>query len=1157
LIFSDGRYVGAALDRNGLRPARYKIYADGLMVLASEAGVLSLDEENVVTNGRLGPGQVIAIDTLTGKLLDNDSIKREAANHQPYQKWCHSICTLPSHVATSEEQGNLLDRDELGRQQIAFGYDSEELREVLHPLAVAGQEPIGSMGDDTPLAVFSKRPRLLPDYFKQRFAQVTNPPIDSIREKMVMTLSAYIGRRASWLTESEAHSKLVRLSSPFLFADELNSLRDVAPSRTIDCHFDAKTGADGLEPALNLICAQAEGAVDDGSTVLVLSDRDTSTANVPIPMLLAVGAVHHYLMRRGKRLHASIICESGEARDVHHFACLIGYGAIAVHPYLAIETIRRSAGITDWGQSDVEKALANFRYGSEKGLLKVLAKMGISTISSYCGAQLFDAVGLSQDVIDRCFENTPSQIGGLTFRQIAEDALRRHAAAFNVTETPALEDAGNYKVGRNGKGEFHATNPQVVMALHRFNKTGNAEEFFKFLETVECRPPVAPRDLLRFQPQHSIPLDEVEPIENIRCRFTTAGMSLGALSPEVHECLAIAMNRIGGRSNSGEGGEDAERLRVRPNGDNANSAIKQVASGRFGVTPEYLASAQELEIKIAQGSKPGEGGQLPGYKVSSLIARLRHCVPGTTLISPPPHHYIYSIEDLAQLIYDLKQVNPRAQICVKLVSEPGVGTIATGVAKARADVILISGHDGGTGASPLSSIKHAGSPFEFGIAEAHQTLLLNDLRSRVILRTDGGLKTGRDIVLAAILGAEEFNFGTAALIAAGCAMFRICHTNRCPVGVATQDEELRKKYRGKPENVVAYFNGVAQEVREIQAQLGFRTLAEIVGRTDLVERKSLEDFPSEIRPRIANLDLSRWLARPRSNWHAAARAKLARADAETLNDLIVRDAQPTLVHHKPIKLSYQINNQERSVGARLSGEIGHVFGERGLPDGAIDITLYGSAGQSLGAFLARGITIRLFGEANDYVGKGMSGGEIIIRPPAHSRFEWTKNVLLGNTAMYGATGGSLLAAGSAGERFCVRNSGAVAVVEGVGDHGCEYMTGGTVVVLGATGRNFAAGMSGGTAFVFDPLNVFAQCCNSETVCIQRLSDPADITELRRLILAHWERTASARAAEIAAQWHESVPHFWRIVPKQETNTATQASNEGVPIAPGAAAPAVA
>ena len=1143
VVFSDGRWIGATLDRNGLRPARYKIYDDGLIVMGSEAGVVPLDETKVVRKGRLGPGKIIAIDTAEGRLFDNDAVKAMVSGRQPYGDWCRAnIFPLADHArafATNHTPVNILD---LTLQQITFGWDNEELREVLKPMATTAAEPIGSMGDDTPIAVLSKRPRLLYDYFKQLFAQVTNPPIDSIREKIVMSLSTLMGRRRSWLEETEGHARMIRVDSPFLLDYELKALQHIeAPefkSATIFCHFSAQNGASDLEVALKSICEIAEKAVAEGRSILVLSDRFTDATKVPIPMLLATGAVHHHLIRSGKRLQTSIVCESGEARDVHHFACLVGYGASAVNPYVAIDSLRQSIETGEFGDLKLEKALGNFRSAIESGMLKIMSKMGISTIASYRGGQIFEAIGISHDVIGKCFVGTTSPVSGMSLAQIGEDALRRHQQAYGAPEGAQLDEGGNYKVARGGRGEFHAFNPAVVGALNKFNRSQNREDFLKYLSFVENREPVSPRDLLEFKwASTPVSLEEVEGIENIRTRFTTAGMSLGALSPEAHECLAIAMNSIGGKSNSGEGGEDPARYVVRPDGTNRNSAIKQVASGRFGVTPEYLASAIELEIKMAQGAKPGEGGQLPGHKVSPMIARLRHSVPGVPLISPPPHHDIYSIEDLSQLIYDLKQINPRAKVCVKLVAESGVGTIAAGVAKAYADVILISGHDGGTGASPLSSIKHTGSPFEFGVAEAHQTLMLNDLRSRIVLRTDGGIKTGRDIVMAALLGAEEFNFGTAALIAAGCAMFRVCHLNTCPVGVATQKEELRLKFRGKPENVVAFFNGVAQEVREIVAKLGFRNLNEIVGRTDLVVRRPVTDFPEEIRGKIASLDLGKLLYQVDPSGTATrihTRERNERFGDSSLDDKILQDAHGALQGKGKVKLSYKINNVFRNIGTRVSGVIGYTYGNKGLETGSIDITLQGSAGQSLGCFLANGIRLKLIGEANDYVGKGMNGGEIVIRPPEGCKFVWADNAIIGNTVMYGATGGRLFAAGCAGERFCVRNSGGTAVVEGVGDHGCEYMTGGTVIVLGGVGRNFGAGMSGGRAYIYDPANTFSKLYNDSMVGIDRLNDEDEIKKLQALIYSHLEATESPRANEILKTWKESVLHFWRVVPHPAT-----------------------
>ena len=1140
IVFSDGRTIGATLDRNGLRPARYEVYKDGLIVMGSEIGVVDLPEDQVVKKGRLGPGRILAVDTEAQELILDEEIKKAKATAKPYKAWCdENMFSLTEHAKpfnSGHAPVNLIDHT---LQQIAFGWDSEEINIILRPMAEKGMESIGSMGDDTPLAVLSKKPKLLYYYFKQLFAQVTNPPIDSIRERIVMSLSTCMGHRNSWLEETPDHARVIRLDSPFLLDFELESLRNLPAdegfqSATLACHFAAKEGTSAMKSALDALCDSAENAIDDGACILILSDRGVDAEKAPIPMLLAVGAVHHHLIHQGKRMRASIICETGEARDVQNFACLIGYGASAINPYVAIDTIREDIESGEYSENlTMEAALANYRKAIENGILKIMSKMGISTISSYRGAQIFEAIGISDEVIDHCFFGTTSQIGGVTFDHIAGDTLRRHQAAFASPEEAALDEGGNYKVLSKGRGEFHAFNKPVVQTLHKFLRKQGREEFEKYLETVEARDPVTPRDLLQFRESTPIPIDEVEPIENIRVRFTTAGMSLGALSEEAHECLAIAMNRIGGKSNSGEGGEDRRRFKKDENGDSACSAIKQVASGRFGVTPEYLASAQEIEIKMAQGAKPGEGGQLPGHKVSVTIAKLRHSTPGVPLISPPPHHDIYSIEDLAQLIYDLKQVNPRAKVCVKLVAEAGVGTVAAGVAKAYADVVLISGHDGGTGASPMSSIKHAGLPFELGVAEAHQTLMLNDLRSRIVLRTDGGIKTGSDIVKAALLGAEEFNFGTAALIATGCAMFRVCHLNTCPVGVATQKEELRLKFRGKPENVVAFFDGVAEEVRQLMAQLGFRKFDDLVGRADLLERKASDFMPEEIRSKVENLDLSKLLymvdktgASPRIH----TRERNERFGDSTLDDRIIVDAKDALNGGSPIKLNYKIKNTDRNIGTKLSGQIGFQYGDAGLRDGTIDITLTGSVGQSFATFLANGVNITLLGEANDYVGKGMNGGQIVIRPQEVSSFEWAENQIAGNTVLYGATGGRLFAAGRAGERFCVRNSGATAVVEGVGDHGCEYMTGGVAIVLGSTGRNFAAGMSGGRAYIYDPDGEFEKQYNKAMVSISRFEDQDEEKEIQGLIYAHLENTESPLANEILKGWKETSQHFWRVIP---------------------------
>ncbi len=1137
VVFSDGRHVGAMLDRNGLRPARFKIYNDGLVVMGSEVGVVDIDESQVRLKGRLAPGRMIAIDLQEGRLLRDSDIKAVVSSLKPYDEWSErNIFSLTEHArpfSNNFEPVNLLD---LTLQQIAFGWNTEQIREILNPMCKNGAEPVGSMGDDTPLAVLSRKPRLLFDYFKQLFAQVTNPPIDSIREKVVMSLATYMGWRRSWLTQTPDHAKLIRIDSPFLLEYELEALLSIEDpafgSHQVYTHFDAKSGPSGMELALKSICKQAEDAVAAGKALIVLSDRKTDESNVPIPMLLAVGAVHHHLIRVGKRMRVSIVCESGETCSTHHFATLVGFGASSICPYVAIDTLRSEVESGEFGDIDVEQAVANFRSAIETGMLKIMAKMGISTISSYRGAQIFEAVGLSPAVMERCFFGTSSQIGGIELKHIAEDAIERHQAAFATPEEAELQIGGFYKVAKGGRGELHAFNPKVVGALNRFNSTGKIEQFKKYIEAADTHDPIAPRDLLQFKSGRTpIPIEEVEPVEDIRRRFTTAGMSLGALSPEAHECLAIALNSIGGKSNSGEGGEDHNRFKVGPDGQNRNSAIKQAASGRFGVTPAYLASATELEIKMAQGAKPGEGGQLPGHKVSPLIARLRHSVPGVPLISPPPHHDIYSIEDLAQLIYDLKQSNPRAKVCVKLVASAGVGTIAAGVAKAYADIVLISGHDGGTGASPMSSIKHAGNSFEIGLAEAHQTLMRNDLRSRIIVRTDGGIKTGRDIVVAALLGAEEYNFGTAALIASGCAMFRVCHLNTCPVGVATQTEKLRLKFRGKPENVVAFFNGVAEDVREIMAQLGFRTIDEMVGRTDVLESKPAESYPEELQERVATIDLSPLLYQEENGSRIHTQERNDRTDDLCIDKQIIEDAAEALNGKEVANLEYDIHNVMRNIGTRVSGEIGYRYGDVGLPEGsAINLKLRGSAGQSFACFLANGVNIELHGEANDYIGKGMNGGEIVIRPPDEARYDWSSNIIIGNVCLFGATGGKLFAAGRSGERFCVRNSGATAVVEGAGDHGCEYMTGGRAVFLGSTGRNFGAGMSGGLAFVYDPMSFFPNRFNDAMVGIERVSDPDDAAWLKEIIDEHAEKTESELAERILADWSNSVKHFWQVVP---------------------------
>ena len=1135
LVFSDGRTVGACLDRNGLRPSRYKITEDGLFTLGSEVGLLTIDDAKVVEKGRLGPGEMIAVDTVSGKLLRNDEIKATYAQKQPYGTWLRDnikeIASKASLDAQPSPGATLL------QQQLAAGYTEEEITvtpALLKTMADNAEEATGSMGEDSPLAVLSKKPRLLYTYFKQLFAQVTNPPIDPIREKLVMSVEVLAGARRNWLDETPDHAKLLHLQSPVLTNPEIQEILALTNggfhSVTISCKFPVSEGSDGLKKHLDRICAEAEKAINDGSSILVLSDWDIDAAHAPIPMLLATGAVHHHLTRADLRSKASLICETSECRDVHQLACLLGYGASAVNPYAAFATLNDLLGRGELKATEAALAAKNYRTALEKGLLKIMSKMGISTLASYSGAQMFQAIGIHPDVIAFAFTGTSSQVMGLGFREIADETLARHQRAFSADAK--LSDEGYYRYRRDG--ELHAYTPQLLQSFHTFvgikgaDKAGKWEDYQKYVTAVEEAAPVALRQILGLKKGTPIPIDEVEPIEDIRRRFTTAGMSLGALSPEAHETLAIAMNRIGGKSNSGEGGEDRSRFTPMENGDSKNSRIKQVASGRFGVTAEYLASATEIEIKMAQGSKPGEGGQIPGPKVTGLIAKLRHSTPGVMLISPPPHHDIYSIEDLAQLIYDLKQVNPRAKVCVKLVSESGVGTIAAGVAKAYADIVLISGHDGGTGASPLSSVKNAGGPWELGLAEAHQVLLLNGLRNRVTLRTDGGMKTGLDILIAAMLGAEEFNFGTAALVATGCVYVRKCHLNTCPVGITSQDEKFRAKYKGTPENVVLFFNAVAQEVREYLASIGARNLNEVIGRTDYLEQRQVPNHPK------ANLlDLSRLLAMPKIDdgsprFHTWERND--KLEDRTLDDVILQDAKSCLQTKHKQSLSYKVKNTFRSIGTNLSGEIAYRYGDEGLPEDTLDLTLTGSAGQSLGAFLVKGVRITLVGESNDYVGKGMSGGEIVLVPSPEAKFDPAQNSICGNTVLYGATGGALYIRGRAGERFAVRNSGATAVVEGIGDHGCEYMTNGQVVVLGATGKNFAAGMSGGLAYVLDEANLFEQRCNKDMVSLSRLSTPEEIKTLQSLIYKHLELSESARAKEILDNWKRFEPLFWKITP---------------------------
>lgn len=1126
LIFSDGITVGASLDRNGLRPARYKLTVDGLFVLGSEVGALEIDDALVIEKGKLGPGQMIAIDTARGLLLRDLEIKKEIAARKPYSEWVKANLTTVPKAASDEITPS--SPDDLVRRQLCFGYSVDELTMLLKPMAEGGKEPVGSMGDDAPLSVLSKLPKLLPTYFRQQFAQVTNPPIDPIRERLVMSLGSKLGYRRNWFTETPEHAKQVLLETPVMYNSELEKIRTFTDpafqATTISILFNASEGESGMEKSLETICRQAERAANEGKYVIILSDRGVDAEHAPLPIMLAVGAVHNHLLKANKRLKLSIVAETGEPRDVHHFAALIGYGANAVNPYLAFETLRAMVDAGELGDVTAEKAMNNFRKAIEDGLLKVISKMGISVLGSYRGAQIFEAIGISREIVDRFFTNTPSRIGGIGLKEIAHDTLERHRHGFE-TEECELVDEGHFRIRKNG--ERHAWSAEALRAMQKLRKSEGFEEYDHLRKALNDVAPIGIKDLLEFKKVNSpIPIEEVEPVEDIRCRFTTAAMSLGSISPETHETIAIAMNRIGGRSNSGEGGEDPRRSRILSNGDSANSAIKQVASGRFGVTAEFLSSAKEIEIKMAQGSKPGEGGQIPGDKVSPLVAKLRRVIPGMPLISPPPHHDIYSIEDLAQLIYDLKQANPRARVCVKLVSEAGVGTIAAGVAKAYADVILVSGSNGGTGASPLSSIKNAGGPWELGIAETQQVLVMNGLRERVTLRADGGMRTGRDIVIAAMLGAEEFNFGTATLISLGCRYVRQCHLNTCPVGVATQDERLRKRFDGKPEELIKYFTAVSEEIRQILASLGFRSLNELIGRTDLLQQKTITDHQ-----RANTVDLSGILARRDYEneqryrvWHRNDKP------GSPLDDIILQDVKDAIRERVPITVKYKIKNVHRSVGTKLSGEIAYLYGDRGLPENTIELRFSGSAGQSFGAFLVQGIKMVLDGEANDYVGKGMCGGEIIIRPTRQGT-STAEDVIIGNTVLYGATGGALFACGRAGERFAVRNSGSLAVVESVGDHGCEYMTNGTVVVLGGTGRNFGAGMTGGSAYVLDIQGGFEKNFNPELIAISRIDHADDIQFLQSIISKHMNLTYSIRAQKILMNWSDYLPLFWKIVPK--------------------------
>ena len=1129
LLFSDGRYAGGMLDRNGLRPARYTITHDGMLILASETGTLEIEGTNIKERGRLKPGKMMMVDTHTGHIYRDQELKEELASAYPYRQWLDSNCLRLEEIASGRKVNNEVVNRELLLK--AFGYSTEDLEMLIKPMAMEGKEPVSSMGNDATPAAFSDKPQRLFNYFRQQFAQVTNPPIDPIREELVMSLTGYIGAiHQNLLQEIPELSPIVRIKSPILTntqIDILNNLRYKGFSAAaIPMLFKAEEGHEGLHRALDTLCRSVEQAVDEGKHFIVLSDRGVDESHAPIPSLLATSAVHLYLVERRKRMQIDIVVESAEPREVMHFALLFGFGANAVNPYLVFAELAQQVK-TGSLQLDFDTAKKNYIQAINKGLLKVLSKMGNSTLRSYRGAHIFEALGISASLLDRYFRGISSKIGGIGLEEVAQEVLQPHREAFfqEMNEPFRLVNTGQYAY--RVEGEYHAWNPETVARLQIATRTGNYALFKEYTRLVnEKEKPAFIRDMLEYK---KVPIDisEVEPVEKIMKRFCTGAMSYGSISREAHEALAIAMNIIGGRSNTGEGGEDPARFLPQEDGLSRRSAIKQIASGRFGVTTEYLVNADELQIKIAQGAKPGEGGQLPGYKVDQIIAKTRHSIPGISLISPPPHHDIYSIEDLAQLIFDLRNVNPQAVISVKLVSESGVGTIAAGVAKAKADLIVISGAEGGTGASPSSSIKHAGLPLEIGLAETQQTLVINNLRGMVTLQTDGQLKTGHDIVVAAMLGAEEYGFATSALIVLGCVMMRKCHLNTCPVGVATQDVELRKRFVGRYEYLVNYFRFLAEDVREQLAEMGFRSLDEIVGRADLLQRKHYPDHPKSEK-----IDLSRIIFFPREASHNAIRKVGGRHQLpeEVTDRRLLAEALPAIEFSKPLGIKSKIHNTDRTTGALLSGEIARRYGHEGLPDHTLSVWFEGSAGQSFGAFLVKGVTFYLHGDTNDYLGKGLSGGQIVVTPPRGSTLKAEENIICGNTTLYGATSGAVYINGVAGERFCVRNSGALAVVDGAGDHCCEYMTGGCVVVLGRVGRNFAAGMSGGVAYVLDLEGNFDYHCNMEMVELSLVEELSDIRELKEMIERHHQYTNSDYAGRILAEWNFYQEKFIKVTP---------------------------
>lgn len=1137
IVFTDGRYIGATLDRNGLRPSRYYLTHDDRVIMASEVGVIPVDPDNVKLKGRLQPGKMFLIDFDQGRMIPDEELKHEFASKQPYHQWLSNQRISLSQLEPKEEAHGFSQEDLLPRMR-AFGYTSETMQFMLLPLVKEGRDPVGSMGNDAALACMSDKSRMIYDYFKQLFAQVTNPAIDSIREEVVMSLQCYIGPEKNLLESSEEHAHRLLVPHPIITNEELAALKHMDfrgwTTQTIDMTYDKSEGEVGLANALNRICDEATQAIEDGHSLVILSDRNVSADRVPVSALLATGSVHQHLVKKHVRTRIGLVLESGEAREVHHHCLLTGYGIDAINPYLAFEALwdaLRKGLLDDSAYDTDDKIVEGYRKSVGKGMFKVFAKMGISTLQSYKAAQIFEAVGLADDVIARCFEGTASRIQGVSLNVLAEESLRRHALGYDARESKVTVLPNQGDMHWRANGDKHMWNPLSISSLQQAARSGDRSAYDNFAklaneDTKKC----TLRGMLNFKSgvNTAIDISEVEDAKSIVKRFATGAMSFGSISPESHESLAIAMNRMGGKSNTGEGGEDAARWTPEANGDSRRSAIKQVASGRFGVTINYLTNADELQIKVSQGAKPGEGGELPGTKVDDLIARLRHSTPGVGLISPPPHHDIYSIEDLAQLIHDLKNANRAARISVKLVAENGVGTIASGVTKAHADHIVIAGHDGGTGASPITSIKHAGLPWELGVAETHQTLVMNDLRSRVVIQTDGQMKTGRDVAIAALLGAEEYGFATAPLITLGCVMMRKCHLNTCPVGIATQDKELRKKFKGKPEHIVNYLFMVAEDMRQIMAELGFRTINEMIGRVDCLEQATDSEHWKQ-----SGIDLTMLLTpaeKPHVNVEVHQTIKQDHGLDEALDNQLIELSKEALENAKQVNIELPVININRVVGTMLSNEVAKKYGSEMLPDGTINIKLTGSAGQSLGAFLAKGITIEVEGDANDYVGKGLSGGRVIVAPSKNSTFIAEENIIVGNVCLYGATSGEAYFRGIAAERFCVRNSGATAVVEGIGDHGCEYMTGGRIAVLGSIGRNFAAGMSGGVAYIWDHAGDLATKCNMGMIELETVSVDEDISELKTMIENHLKYTDSAVAERMLKDWDGTLSQFVKVMP---------------------------